>query len=188
MEDNSSPWQYKPEDGANPDAPEDTPAPSTSKARPKQPAVVSWRAAEFVEHPHSAGWYGLLVLVTAGLTALVYFTTKDYFATGTIPVMGIIVGIFVGHKPDIVQYEITNSGISVNGRAYPFSLFKSFSVLPEGSLSSVNLFPLKRFMPPVTAYFDPSEQEKIVQALGDYLPYEEHQMDGIDRLTRRLRL
>jgi hypothetical protein len=60
--------------------------------------------------------------------------------------------------------------------------------MQEGPLTSANLFPLKRFMPPVTAYFDPKDEEKITNVLGNYLPYEDRKMDGIDRLSRRLRL
>jgi hypothetical protein len=185
----NSPWEYKPKDD-NPaesdyseTASADAPAP-----KPKSASNISWQAAEFIEHPHNPSWYGSLVLITAALTALVYFVTKDYVATGTIPIVGIIVGVFAGHKPGIASYEISSSGLSINGKNYAYNLFKSFSVLREGSLSSVNLFPLKRFMPPVSAYFDPKDEPKIMDALGNYLPYEERQMDAIERLSRRLRL
>jgi hypothetical protein len=103
-------------------------------------------------------------------------------------VVGVIVGVFAGHKPKQIQYEITESGLGVNGKNYPYNAFKSFTVLREGNLSSVNLIPLKRFMPPVSAYFEPKDEPKITEALGNHLPYENRKMDGIDRLSRRLRL
>lgn len=188
MESNDAPWQYKP-DGDDPaEADDNTADSSSSRQRRSAPATISWQAAEFIEHPHGAGWYGLLVLITAALTAAVYFVTKDYFATGTIPIVGFIVAVFAGHKPATASYEITSRGLSINDKHYTYGQFKSFSVLQEGSLNSLNLFPLKRFMPPVSAYFEPSQQDKIVNILGEYLPYEDRQMDSIDRLTRRLRL
>ena len=188
-QDENSPWQYKPDNGSEAPAGagsnDDSPEPTRQHASPKS---VSWQAAEFIEHQHGSGWYAALVLATAVLAALVYLTTKDYFATGTTVVVGIIVGVFAGHKPAQVEYEISDYGLSVNGKNYPYSSFKSFSVLREGPLSSVNLFPLKRFMPPVSAYFDPKDEPKITDGLDSYLPYEERKMDTIDRLSRRLRL
>ena len=188
-QDENSPWQYKPDNGSktqteprnDDDNPEPGPRPAASKS-------VAWQAAEFIEHPHGSGWYAGLAAATAVLAGLVYLTTKDYFATGTIVVVGIIVWVFAGHKPGVAQYEISDSGLSVNGKVYPYGSFKSFAVLREGPLTSVNLFPLKRFMPPVSAYFDPKDEPKITDALGNYLPYEERKLDTIDRLSRRLHL
>ncbi|MBX4197638.1 hypothetical protein KW801_03750 [Candidatus Saccharibacteria bacterium] len=187
-QDENSPWQYKP-DGktASANLPDDNGSESKTKSRASS-QLISWQAAEFIEHQHSSSWYAALIAGTALLAALVYLATKDIFAAGTIIVVGVIVGVFAGHKPGQVQYEISESGLSVNGKNYPYSAFKSFAVLREGNLSSVNLFPLKRFMPPVSAYFEPGEEPKIVDALGNHLPYEDRKMDGIDRLSRRLRL
>lgn len=188
-DDEKSPWEYKPEGDDN-EVEDDGSMPETSSgpSPASKSGAVSWQAVEFIEHPHGAAWYGALALVTAVLTAAVYLLTRDYIATATIPIVGIIVGVFAGHKPDRVEYVITSSGLKIGQKNYPYRLFKSFSVLEEGELNSVNLFPLKRFMPPIAAYFKPAEQDKIVNALGEYLPYEERKMDSIDRLSRRLRL
>jgi hypothetical protein len=188
-QDENSPWQYKPDKGsestAEPGNDNDSPEPAP---RHYPAGSVAWQAAEFIEHPHGSGWYAALVASTVVLAAFVYLTTKDFFATGIIVIVGVIVGFFARHKPAQAQYEISSSGLSINGKPYPYSLFKSFAVLREGPLSSVNLFPLKRFVPPISAYFDPKDEPKIVEVLGNYLPYEERKMDSVDRLSRRLRL
>jgi len=188
QDNNDTPWQYKP-DGKSSDVEEPAAADNadTSERVPKQ-TTFAWRGTEFIEHPHNTLWYGALAFAAAALTVFVYFVTKDYIATATIPIVGIIVGIFAKHKPRVVDYEISDTGLKVGEKDYPYSLFKSFSVLQEGNLKSVNLFPLKRFMPPIAAYFDPANEDKIINALGDHLPYEERQMDQVDRLSRRLRL
>jgi hypothetical protein len=186
-QDQSSPWQYKPDGGAPSPEPSDNGSPEPA-SKPASARSIAWQAAEFIEHQHSSGWYAALIGGAAALAALVYLATKDIFATGTIVVVGVIVGVFAGHKPKQIQYEITESGLGVNGKNYPYNAFKSFTVLREGNLSSVNLIPLKRFMPPVSAYFEPKDEPKITEALGNHLPYENRKMDGIDRLSRRLRL
>jgi hypothetical protein len=182
----NTPFQYNPNGspGSAPDA-ESSAGPAASRESSKN---VSWQAPEFIEHPHPGSWYAGLTVITAALAAVVYLTTKDIFATGTIMIMGIIVWVFAGHKPGLAQYELNNRGLSINGKLYPYSGYKSFTILREGDFSSVNLFPLKRFMPPISAYYGQADEQKITDALGDQLPYEERQMDGVDRLARRLRL
>jgi len=182
----NTPFQYNPS-GSPANAPDTDPGTEPAVARGSS-KTVSWQAPEFIEHHHPGSWYAGLVVITATLAAIVYLTTKDIFATGTIIVMGVIIWVFAGHKPGLAQYEINNRGLSINGKLYPFSAYKSFTILREGEFSSVNLFPLKRFMPPISAYYVQTDEEKITDALGDRLPYEERPMDGIDRLARRLRL
>jgi hypothetical protein len=130
----------------------------------------------------------MLILGTLMLAILVYLIAKDPFATVVIVLVGIIVGIFATQKPKIANYEISDAGISINGKLYSYSNYKSFAVVREGALSSINLFPLKRLMPPLSAYFEPKSEKEIVEAIGEYLPFEDRKLDGVDRLVRRLRL
>ena len=186
-EEEKSPWQYKPDNGSVPDAGAEHP-PDEAKA-PRRPArTVAWEAPEFISHPHGPGWYAVLVLVTAALTALIYFAAHDITASAIIILVGIIVGIFAAQKPGQAKYQISDEGLSINGKLYGYGNYKSFAIIREGSLTSINLLPLKRLMPPLSAYFEPSQEQKIVEAIGDYLPYENRKLDGVERLARRLRL
>jgi hypothetical protein len=186
-EDNT-PWQYKPDSGSAdsnlPDSDDHTPR-EHSKSSPN---TITWEAPEFIEHPHGASWYMMLFLATAGLAGIVYIISKDLIATVTMIVVGVIVAIFAGQKPKQAKYEINTTGLRVNNKTYKYSDYKSFAVINEGPLTSVNLFPLKRLMPPVSAYFEPKDGDKITKALGNHLPYENRRLDSIDRLSRRLRL
>jgi hypothetical protein len=184
----NTPWQYKSDNadaGSNFSSETATP---TSESKPTANQTVAWRATEFIEHSHSSAWYGGLMVSTIALAAIIYLVTKDIFTIGTILVIGVIVGVFAKQKPGQAQYEISRSGVSVNGKTYAYRDFKSFSVFHEGPLSSLGLFPLKRFMPPVSAYFEPKDEQKIIDALGSYLPYQDRKLDAVDRLSRRLHL
>jgi hypothetical protein len=167
----------------NPDDDDDTGSPAASKD-----TTVTWTASEYIEHQRGVSWYTLLALATLVLAAGIYFLTKDYFATGTIVVLGVIVGAFVGRKPGQVQFELSESGLRAGEKSYGYNLFKSFAVVREGNLISLNLTPIKRFMPPVSAYFDPTDEQKITNLIGEHLPYEEHKPGAIDRLSLRLKL
>jgi len=180
-------WQYKPTGVPVPgqtNSPQGVP--SQAPANPAGPSVT-WTASEYIHHDRGAGWYLVLLIGTVGLAAVVYFLTKDYFATGTIIVLGIIVAIFAGRKPNQLTYELTSSSIKVGQKTYTYNLFKSFAIIREGTLNSISLIPIKRFMPPVTAYFADADEERITKELGSHLPYEERKADSIDKLSRRLR-
>jgi hypothetical protein len=185
----NSPWQYKPDKGHADSAPSQ----SENQAEP-QPASnqsvksVAWEAPEFIEQHHGPLWYAALGICTAMLAAIVYAVAHDIIATVIMIIVGVIVGVFAAQKPGQAKYEVNDQGLNINGKTYIYSDYKSFAVIREGDLSSVNLFPLKRFMPPLSAYFDPKDEKKISASLGNYLPYDERRLDNIERLTRRLRL
>jgi len=174
MSEENTNWAYKPDGGDG-----------SSHGR----SVLSWEASEYIDHPHGPGWYALLTVGTALLTVTVYLlSSRDAFAAGVIIALGIIVGIYAGYKPKVVRYEINSDGLKVNEKTFRYRDYKSFGVVKDGSLFSLNLFPLKRLKPPIAAFFDPADEKKIVEALGNYLPYEERKLDTVERLARRLRL
>src|SRR3989344_3506321 len=189
MNDDSSSWEYKP-DGQNVSQP---PELSTSGAKgrssPKlaRDTTVTWTASEYINHAKGPAWYLVLIAGTILLAVGIYFITKDYFASGAIAIVGMIVGVFSTHKPNQVSYELSSSGLKAGEKVYPLSLFRSFALIREGVLSSINLIPIKRFMPPLSIYFDPSDEQKIISVLGEHLPLEEGGLDPIERLSRRLR-
>jgi hypothetical protein len=184
----NTPWQYKPDDSPDNVADEENAEAATAPA-PKTTKNISWEASEFIDHHQGSGWYALLALATIALGIIVFFmSSHDIVATIIILVLGVVVGLFAGHKPAVAKYEITRDGLKVNNKVYKYGDYKSFAVIDEGQLSSVNLIPLKRFLPPVSAYFEDNDEKKITEALGNYLPYEPRKLDAIERLSRRLRL
>src|SRR5438067_766422 len=109
------------EEQANFDYKPDAPKSAAKKASARK---VIWTASEYIDHQRGASWYLLLVMGTAVLAALVYLLTKDYFATGIIIVVGLILGSVAHWKPRQVNYELSSSGFQADEKFYPFSLFK----------------------------------------------------------------
>jgi hypothetical protein len=148
---------------------------------------VSWTASEFVSHQKNSGWYLLLGIAGIVGAAIVYLLTRDVISTVTIVIVIIILGIFATRKPRTLQYQLTSQGMQIGEKSYPYNLFKSFSVIEEGAISSVMLMPLKRFMPPISVYYDPKDEQKIADLLTSYLPYEERNKDMVDRFMNKIR-
>jgi hypothetical protein len=176
------------EEGAAPESPAITPQDTTpTPAETQNGGVVQWTASEYVDHTKGPAWFVLMGLGLFGTVALVYFLLKDIFAAALLGLAGITFAVFAGRRPQVLQYSISPQGISIGQRTHAFEDFKSFSLTESGPLPAILLLPLRRFLPPITIFYDPREEDKIIEALADYLPHEEREPDVVDRLMSRIR-
>lgn len=159
----------------------------TTENAPKAGASITWTASEYIDHARGASWYVGLLALSVLLAVVIYLIGHDLFATITILVLGVIVAVAAQRKPKQATYELNSQGIVIGEKSYPYAAFHSFSIMRENHLNSLVLTPLKRFMPPVSAYFDADDEEEITSIIGEHLPFEQKTPDRIDALTRRLR-
>lgn len=152
-----------------------------------QDTQISWTASEFVAYQKTAGWYFLMILGMLALAAIIFAVTQDWISTTSIILIGILFLAFASRKPRTLNYQITKDGIQIGEKLYAFNTLKSFAVIDEGSLHSVMLIPVQRFLPSISIYFDPQEEQKIVEAIGSYLPHEDRKQDAIDRFMHKIR-
>jgi hypothetical protein len=151
------------------------------------PQEVEWTASEFVAHNKGLEWYAALGVGAVVLAALIYVLTHDTVSAIIIVFVALLLGIAATRKPRVLHYQVNDHGLGIGQKFYPYSEFKSFAVMEEGAFSSITFLPLKRFMPPISIYYAPEDEERIVQVLAFYLPMEMRTHDAIDRLIRRIR-
>lgn len=171
-----NPWQYSPETEHIPDAP------AQSAINP-----VQWTASEFIEHEKNSSWFVVLAAATGVAVVIIYLITHDLITSFVIIIAAAIFGVAAKRKPRTLQYEVDNRGIRIGSKFYGYDIFKSFSILAEGAFSSIQLTPLKRFMPIITLYYPLENEEQILDVLGSYLPHEDRTHDPIDKLMRKVR-
>lgn len=176
VEEPSSQWQFRDEESDEVAA-----SPQSSHE------TVEWTASEYVAHEKSPGWYLLLSLAVLGFAAAVYFITDELVSSIVIIIMGIAFGAFAARQPQELHYTLDNTALHVGNRSYGYGQFKSFTIVDEGPIHSIMLTPLQRFMPPLSVYFAPEDEDKIADALSSYLPYEERRQDIVDRIMRKVR-
>jgi hypothetical protein len=172
-------WQFHTEDAA-PDQP--TPQSDAATMGP-----IEWSASEYVSHSKSPVWYMQLALIAVAVTGLAFFITRDFVVAATIVVVAIIFGVAAGRKPRVLHYAIDNRGITISQKKYPYTMFKSFSVIQEGPIRSIFLMPIKRFNPPLSLYYPPEGEAAIIETIGSHLPQEAREQDRIDRLMHKIR-
>lgn len=171
-------WQFRPE--GSPSAPEEQPS-------RHEVAAVSWTGSEFISQEKSAMWYlalfGALGLICGGI----YLVAQDVISIVFILIMGVLFAIVASKKPRQLQYSIDQTGLRIGQKFYPLHDFKSFSVQKDGAIGYVNLLPLKRFHPELSVYYAPEDEDKIVGALSDQLPFDQRPESMVDRLLKQIR-
>jgi hypothetical protein len=158
-----------------------------SAPQPADDYSLSWTASEYVSHHKGSGWYLMLVVVAVAISAVIYLMTKDIFSVIVVIVMAVLVGVYGAREPRSRTYAIGEHGLLIGDHYYPYESFKSYSLLREDAIGFVSLAPSKRFMPPMAMYYAPEDEEQIVTALGNYIPYEERKHDLVDRLSQKAR-
>lgn len=148
-------------------------------------AHVTWEASEYIHRAKDTLWaimFGLVVVAVLGLSIFLQAWT---FA-GLVLAMSIAFGVFAFRKPKVKHYNLTRSGLDIDGKFYPMELFRAFSIQTEDAFFSIILTPVKRFMPAIIMYFSEDDGPEIIDILGDALPLEDAQFDIIDAVMRRL--
>ena len=148
---------------------------------------ISWTASEFIAHSKNPGWYVILAVASLILTLVIYVLTKDKVTAVAIVIASLLFGIMASRQPRELEYSVGIDGIHIGPKFYPYSVFKSFSVMQEEGIESIWFMPLKRFMPGLSIYFAPDQGQKIIDVLSEYLPFENRKLDLIDGLMHRLR-
>lgn len=190
-----------PQSIAMPQAP---PNPAPSQQQPSQPAPIdnsqiqpenissgnslyTWQASEFAANEKNTSWYLILAVTAIALSAITFFITKSPLSIIVILVLAVAVGFYGNIKPRTLSYSIEELGIKIGEKFYSFNEFKSFSVLEDMAVPSINLMPIKKLMMPISIYVAPNDLSKVADMLGNYLPFEEKQRDFADKLSHRLR-
>lgn len=158
-----------------------------SASLPRNDQTISWDGSEYIDHQKPAGWYALFSAAAAVVVALSYILTHDYMVMGSIAVAAILFGVMAARKPRTLHYVIDNRGVTIADKLYAFSEFKVFSVIADTAIHSVQLLPMKRFLPPLSLHYPPDQEQAIVTTLGSYLPYQEGGRDRVEQLMSRIR-
>lgn len=174
-------WQFTPDQG-QPASPQPPPQMVQSSDD-----VISWSASEFVAYQKNGSWYMLILIIVLVLAGIIFLITKDLISAGTTIIIGVLFMAFASRKPRVLTYSISDDGIQIGDKLYQYASMRSFALIDEGSLSSISLLPMQRFMPAISMYYEPQDESKIVAALGSYLPQEQRKQELIDRLMHKIR-
>lgn len=147
----------------------------------------TWEASEYVSHHRSFMWYVGLIAVGAGLVALLILVLNEILSAVVVGLMIIAILVFARKSPRTLRYGLSASGITIENKHYPYSDFRSFAVVKNGGIYTIELDPIKRFMPNIDAYLDADDVAPVTAELARHLPQDERQPALIDKLSHALK-
>ena len=164
--------------------------PPTKKNVPEE-TMYEWQAPEFAFTQKPFGWYLGIIAFFLGLSALAYFLIDGLFqkilTIALLVIMAAATSVWAGRKPRVMNYKVTNYGVSLNDKKLTFDDFRAFYVYMDYNQESVALLPAKRFGTLVSMPLATPESEDILEVISHMVPEIEHSEDIIDKLVRRLR-
>ena len=155
--------------------------------KPSSDQTVTWQASEFIEHSKNASWFVGLIVGAVIIAGLIFIITHNILAVIVIVLSAVAIGQLAHSKPGTNDYALSWHGLTVNGKFYPLSNFKSFSLFQDGAIQALHFESAKRFANPMTLYFSPDDQDKIVNLLRQVMPQDAYKPDSLERAMRRVR-
>lgn len=167
--------------------PAETAAPIQASPMSDDPERITWTASEFVEHDKSFDWYLALGVVAVVVAVGLYALFHDKITSGAILFVALVLGYYARRKPRTLDYALDSHGVTIGAKYLPYDMFRSFAVMDEGVFSSIAFLPLKRFGLLTTVYYDPQDEERILDLINQHLPLEPREHDPVDRFMKRIR-
>ncbi|MFA5840972.1 MAG: hypothetical protein WC847_01715 [Candidatus Paceibacterota bacterium] len=86
-----------------------------------------WSALEYEEKDRSQDWFWALgiIVVTSSIASIIF---ENYFFAALLLLSGVLLGFFAMKKPEMVTYELNETGFKIHDRVYPYENIKSFYV------------------------------------------------------------
>jgi hypothetical protein len=156
--------------------------------------LVQWSASSGNNHKRGVNWYlagvGVIFALVAVAFVIQFFTNEwQFWTTVGLAIIIFLTLIIVNRRPpELVNYSIDNSGISINSKTYSFDKFRTFGLANDGTTWAATLIPVKHLSAGVTLTVPADQGEIIVDKLGQHLPMENVGGGFINEISRRFKL
>lgn len=96
--------------------------------RRQQPEeTLEWSTLEYEHKEKSADWFWALaiIIIASSITSIIY---SNYFFATLLILSGVLLAAFANKKPEMIHYQLSNKGLRIQSRLYPYENIKSFWV------------------------------------------------------------
>ncbi len=155
-----------------------------------RPPIFEWHAKEYAADEKTAEWYWALGIVATALI-IVCILFNNILLGIVIFAATITIALQAAKKPRIHRFAITDHGIIIDTRLYPFDRMLHFSVFeyidetipPALSIKTRHLL-ASHLLIPIVGY-DPVD---VYDYIALHLPEGKHEESVVDRIVEMIRL
>jgi hypothetical protein len=159
-----------------------------AKPRPEvNEPLLRWQAPEFLFFEKDRKWFLLAALAGVGVLGVALFF-RQWIAALLVLATGAVVYQHAGRAPREMEYVITKLGVQVGEKLYPYNQLKSFWLIYEPPVRTLNLQMTRRLAPQVVIQLGDTDPVSVKSVLSKHIPEEPRRgEDWIDRLARLVR-
>ena len=160
----------------------------TQQVKPKKPGI-SWKALEYEHKEKHPDWFWSLgVIVLAGAVTAIIFG-NILFAI-LLVVGAFTLALYASRKPEHIYVTLSDRGVIINKRLYPYLTLDSFWVEDvedhSNTIPKLILKSKKLLMPYIIIPVEEVSPDEVRDFLLNHLPEEEHEEPLAHRIMERL--
>jgi hypothetical protein len=179
----------KPHQFVRPKPQENAPPPQPAKPKVSEPEtkVLTWSGPLYIYRPNMKAVL-TVSLVLFAVAALLQIFQKNIITTIFFGLLGVMILIRAGKKPEVVNFEINPLGVRIGERLYGFREIKSFWVEYEPALDikELSLQLNKWYLPYVKIPIYDQNPLQLRLTLLAFLPEVEHKDTLAETISRKL--
>lgn len=146
--------------------------------------TISFNTFEFVPHPQNISLYNTLVVIFL-LISLWRALVKDYTGFLLAGAVGITLFIFAHTKPKGFKVEITEEGITIGNKKYPYKDLKGFSFFEETPYETELLIKTKYLLNHYLIIpIPPKKKKEIENLLSKFIPLKDYHYPLLERIHK----
>jgi len=142
---------------------------------------VRWRAPEYIYTEKTLDWYWIVAIITVSIALIAIILSNVIFAL-LIIISSFTLSLFASRKPEMVEVEINEKGVTIGATHYPYMNLESFWVETREIPERVILKSKKVLMPYIVILLHGTDGQEIRNALETHLPETEHTEPLLEKL------
>ena len=149
-----------------------------------------WQFPEYHKHARGRTWYIVAAIIIFVLVAYGLMTQNFLFALMVV-LFSVIILLNHSRAPQMLDFRVTDKGLAVNERLYPYEELQSFWIINEPPVVKKLYFSFEKSIRPALAVsLADQNPEEVKITLSNYLPEDTDQKDEplSDLIWRALKL
>ena len=153
---------------------------------------LDWVGSDNSLRQRGGNWYGIWVVVFVTISAVAFLLHWflgywQFWSTLVLAVFIFVALVVANRQTREVNYSLTKKDIIINGKPYPLSNFRAFSVSNSDGTWMLSLIPTKKMALDFDIIIPAEQGERIVDVFGKLLPMEQPSRTLADRFASALK-
>jgi hypothetical protein len=134
---------------------------------------ITWKAFEYTHREKTTDWFWALGIITITMIIVAVLLRNAMFVV-VLVLSGFALGVQALKRPKMVDFEITDRGIRIDGKLYPFTSIAAFGHF-ENDQTRIALRFSKGMRPPLEIPVHEEDYDDIRETLLLHIDEEEYQ-------------